>query len=85
MALLVQNEPGVLDALAALDPRDHLLGAGHLRHAVVANEADGLDPRQTHGGEPVDELGADRRREHVGLVLQPVSRADVAEDHESNP
>ena len=39
VALLVQHEPGVLDALAALDRRDHLLGAGHLRHAVVADEA----------------------------------------------
>ena len=33
VALLVQREPGVDDALAALDRGDDLLRAGHLRHA----------------------------------------------------
>ncbi len=78
VAALVQHEPGQLRC-AALRRGDHLLRARHLRHAVVAHERDGLDPRYARGGEARDELGADGRRERVGLVLQPVARPDVAD------
>ena len=78
-AALVQDEPGVLDTLAALDLTDDLLRAGHGRNAVVADEAHRLDPRQARSAEPVDELGAHGRRERVGLVLEAVARADLAE------
>ena len=44
-ALLVQHEADVLDSVATLDSLDDLLGAGHLRHCVVTDEAHGLDPR----------------------------------------
>src|SRR5206468_1786359 len=80
-ALLVEDEPGVLDAVASVNRRDHLLGSGHLRDAVVSHEADRLDPRQTRSRKLVDELGAHRGRERVRLVLEPVARADVAEGH----
>ena len=80
VALLVENQPCVLDAVAALDAGNHLLGASHLRHAVVADEADRLDPRQAGLGEPVDQIGANRRRQGVALVLEPVARADVGDD-----
>ena len=67
------------DALAPLDRRDDLLGAGHLRHALGADEADRLDARHAGGGEPVDELGPHGGRERARLVLQPVPRPDVAD------
>jgi len=75
--LLVEHEARVLGAVAALDPADDLLRARHLRHAVVAHEADRLDAWQSRGGEPVDELRARRRLQRLGLVLEAVARADV--------
>ena len=44
-ALLVEDETGVFDPVASCDPRSHRFGPGHLRHALVADEADRLDPR----------------------------------------
>ena len=86
VALLVEHEPGVLGLFAPLDRGDHLLRAGHLRHAVVPDEADRLDPRQPRGGKPVDEVGANRGLERLGLVLKAVTRPDVAErEHQSRP
>src|SRR5881398_3224671 len=79
-ALLVDDEAGVLDRVAPLDPCGHLLGPGHLRHAVVPHEAGRLDPRQAGRREPVDELRAQRGRERVRLILKPVARAGVAEN-----
>src|SRR6266511_1142891 len=79
VALEVQDEPCVLGSVAWLDSRDDLLGSCHLRHTIVADEGRRLDARKTRGREPVDELGADAGRDNVGLVLQPVARADVAE------
>ena len=80
VALLVEDEPGVGDAVAALDPRDDLLGAGHLRHALGARTkltASMLpEPRSR---EAVDELRAHLRRERLRLVLEAVARADVAD------
>ena len=78
-AALVEHEPGQLDARARLDRGDDLLRPGHRRHRVVADEADRLDPAQPGRGEAVHELRAHRRREHDRLVLEPVARADVAE------
>ena len=75
----VEREPGVDDALASLDRGDHLLGVGHLRHARRVDEAHGLDARHAGGGEPVDELGAGRRAENLGVVLEAVARSDVAD------
>src|SRR6266542_6185165 len=79
VALEVEDEPCELGSLALLDPRRDLFRACHLRHTIVADEGRRLDTRETRGREPVDELGADAGRDNVGLVLQPVARADVAE------
>src|SRR4029450_13558055 len=38
-----------------------------------------LHAREAGDGEPVDELGPPRRLQHLGLVLEAVARADVAE------
>jgi hypothetical protein len=42
------------------------------------DEAHGLDRREPGGGQPVDELRPDGRLEHRLLVLEAVSRPDVA-------
>src|SRR5581483_607997 len=77
-AALVEDEPRQLDTVPPRDLLDDLLRPGHLRDALVAHEADGLDPAQPGRREPVDELGARLRREHLRLVLEPVARHDVA-------
>ncbi len=77
-AALVQHEPGEL-GLNVADRRDDLLRTGHLRHALVADEADRLDPRQAGGREASNELGPDVGSERLRLVLKPVAGADVAE------
>ena len=76
---LVQHQPGELDAVAPLDGRDDLLRPGHLRYALVADEAHRLDPREAGGAEPVHELRAHGGRERLRLVLEPVPRPDVAD------
>ena len=82
VAALVEHEPDQLGRPRSRQPRDDLLGAGHLRDAVVADERDRLDPRHARRGEPRDELGAHGRRERLRLVLQAVARPDVADrDH----
>ncbi len=56
-----------------------LLRTRHLRHAIVPHERRRLDPRHARRCEPVDELGADSRSEHVRLVLEPIARPDVTD------
>ena len=79
IAPVVEHETRVHDTRPALERRHDLLRTGHLRHAGGVDEADCLDPRQPGGGQPVDELGADGRFEHDGVVLEPVARRDVAD------
>jgi hypothetical protein len=83
VALLVQHEPAQLGPLHALDSRDDVLRACHLRNEVVAHERDGLHARNPRAGQAADELRAHRGGEDVRLVLEPVARADVADDHDS--
>ena len=59
---------------------EDLLGARHLRHELGVDEARGLDAREPGGGQTPAQLGAHRRREDLGVVLQPVAGADVAEN-----
>ena len=73
-AALVQDEPGEL-GVDLPHGRDDLLRTGHLRDALVADEADRLDPRQPRGGEPPHQVGAHVRRKRLRLVLKPVARA----------
>src|SRR5262249_30334422 len=84
-AALVEHEARELDTLVGADPLDHLLGAGHLRHAVVADEADRLDAPQPGGREPADELRPRLRRQHLWLVLEPIPRLHVAEEDLHRP
>ena len=81
VTLLVQRQPRVLGPVAPLDRGDDLFGACHLRHRVGADEARGLDAREPCGGEPVDELCANRRGERLRLVLETVARSHVADRH----
>ena len=80
--LRVEHERGERRAAVAVERREHLLRAGHLRHELGVHEARRLDAAQPGGGEPAAQLGARRRREHRRVVLQAVARAHVAErDH----
>ena len=78
-AALVQDEPRILDAVARLDPRHDLLGAGHRRNGLVPHERDGLDARHPSRREPVHEQRAGRGLQNDALVLEPVTRPDVAD------
>ena len=77
---LVEDETRELRAVA-VRLRDDLLCPGHLRDALVAHEAHGFDARKAGRREPVDEVGADGGRQGLGLVLEPVPRPNVANDH----
>ena len=81
VAAEVEDEAGVRGAFAPLDPVDHCLGVRHLRDPVRADEASRLDAREARRREAVDQLGADRRRQRVRLVLEPVARPDVTDRH----
>ena len=54
---------------AAVERVQDVLGAGHLRHAVVADEAHRLDAAQPGAGQPAAQLGARLRRQGLALVL----------------
>ena len=58
-----------------------LLRTGHLRHELRIDEARRLHSLDAGGREAIAELGAHRGLERSRLVLQPVARADVADDH----
>ena len=77
----VQRQPRVLRSIPTLDRVHDILGAGHLRHRVGTYEARRLDPRQPCRAQAVDQLGANPRRERLGLVLQAVAGPDIADRH----
>ena len=79
VAPLVQRQSRVDDSGTPFDRLDDLFGAGHLGDARGVDETDRLDPGDAGRGQPVDELGADRRLEHQSIGLQAVSRRDVAD------
>src|SRR5262249_6225076 len=58
-----------------------LLRSRHLRDASRVDEARALDHRQVRTGEALDELRADLGGEDVRLVLEAVSRPDIADRH----
>src|SRR5207302_11392518 len=70
---------GVDDAIEAVDRLDDLVRAGHLRDARRIDEADGLDPGQSGGGEAVYQLAPHPGLKDPGIVLETVARADVAD------
>ena len=79
VAALVQHETCVDDARLSRQRRDDLLRARHLWNAGRADEADCFDPRQPGRREAVDQRGTNRGLEHDGIVLQAVTRPDVAD------
>ena len=79
VAALVERETGIDHPVASVDRCDDLLRPGHLRHVLRADEAHGLDARHTRAREAVDQLGPHLGRERDGLVLQAVTRRDVAD------
>ena len=78
VAALVQRQARVDDAVT-LEPSDHRLRAGHLRHAFGVDEARGLDSLQPCRGESADELSPRLRRDDLLLVLEPIPRAYFAD------
>jgi hypothetical protein len=87
VALLVEDEPGVDNALLAIYGGHDLLGPGHLRHAPGVDEAGGLHAPYPGRGQPVAELGAHLRGESLLLVLQAVARPnlDYFDAHQTIP
>ena len=62
-----------------LSPSQHLGAVGELRDHVGAHEARDLEPPQTRVGEHLDEPDLVVRRDDLGLVLEAVPRADLAD------
>jgi len=79
-AAFVEHQAREFHAVVPADALDHVLRAGHLRHALGADEADGLDSRHAGRCKPVDQLRPRLGREHLRLVLETVARSDVAND-----
>jgi len=63
------------------DAVEHLLGVGELRDHVRPHEAGHLEAAQARGAEQLDQADFVRGRDHLGLVLKPVARADLANPH----
>ena len=81
VSLPIQRESGVHDSVDSVDGRNDLLRAGHLRHPSRIDEARDLHGPYAGVNEPADELCAELGSEDVGLVLEPVTRADVDDVH----
>jgi hypothetical protein len=78
---LVESQARIGHTLDTVDSLYDLLRAGHLRHARRVDEAACLDAREAGAREPVDELCPRARLEDLRLVLEAVSRPDVADRH----
>ena len=76
---LVRDQDGEGDALGPLDRGEHLGAVGELRDHVGADERGHLDPLQARVDEHPDQPDLLGRRDHLGLVLEAVSRADLAD------
>ena len=57
------------------------VGVRELRDHVGPDEARHLDPPQPGPAEQLDQPHLVRGRDHLGLVLEPVARADLADPH----
>jgi hypothetical protein len=78
VAALVQHEARELRSPSERTGHN-LLCVGHLRYAVVAHERHGLDPRHARRRQAADECRPSGGRQRLRFVLQPVARADVAD------
>ena len=81
VSALVQRKSRVHDSVDSIEGRNDLFRAGHLRNTARIDEARDLDGTQPGSRELADELGAERRRQDVRLVLEPVARAHVDDEH----
>ncbi len=75
-ALLVQHQPDVPDALAPGQRGQHLLGVGHLRHALRVDEAGDLEAARAAGDQALDERDLRGRGHHPRFALQAIARPD---------
>ncbi len=73
--------PAYTTPFESLEVRHDLFGAGHLRNTARIDEARDLDGTEPGARELADELGAERRRQDVRLVLEPIARAHVDDEH----
>ena len=73
----VEHEPRVRDPGAARDPLHHRLGVRHRRDQLGVRERNGLDPPRPGVHELGDQLELGLGGQDHGLVLQPVTRADL--------
>ena len=78
-AALVGDQDGDRDVVGHSDPRQHLVGVGELRDDVGAHEARRLDPLHAGARERVDQAHLVVGRDDLGLVLEAVARADLAD------
>ena len=76
---LVGDEHAARDAVGHVDRGEHLLGVGELRDDVRAHEARDLDAAHAGAREPVDERDLVGGRDRLGLALEAVARADLAD------
>ena len=58
---------------------ERTIGVGELRDHVRAHERGQLDPAQPRGAQHPDQPHLLGRRDHLGLVLEPVARPDLAD------
>jgi hypothetical protein len=76
---LVGHEHRDLDLVRHVDGRKDLGGVGQLGNHVGAHEGGDLQAAQAGAGEPVDQRDLGRGGDDLGLVLEPVARADLAD------
>ena len=80
-AALVGDQHRDRDVARAVDARQHLVGVGQLGDDVGAHEARRLDAPQAGAHERVDEPHLVVGRDDLGLVLEAVAGADLADAH----
>ena len=68
-----------VDVLGDVDRLEHLARVGELRDHVGAHEARDLQPPQAGAGEQLDQAHLVGGGDHLGLVLEAVARADLAD------
>ena len=68
-----------LTVCGQVDRLEHLGRVGELRDHVGADEAGHLQPLQAGAAERVDQRDLDVGRDHLGLVLEAVTRPDLAD------
>ena len=78
-ALLVRDQHGERDVVRRVDRPQHLARVGELRDHVGAHEARDLETAQPGAREHVDQPHLVGRGDDLGLVLEAVARAHLAD------